>query len=307
MKIPLAIIGSGPAGYTAAIYASRAKIDNILFQGSSVGGQLQITTDVENYSGFANTIQGPWLMEQMQKQALKNGAHLKTATIQKIKKNDSGGFWLQSDKKEDYQVEAVIIATGSQAKWLGCQNEQKFIGAGVSACATCDGFFFQNKQVVVVGGGNTAVEEALYLAKICQKVFLLHRRDSLRAEKILQARLFQNPKIEFLRQQELVQVKGGDFVESIVRKHTQTGQLQEQKISGVFIAIGHRPNSKIFENLVRLDEHGYIVTAPDSTKTTYQGIFACGDVQDKVFRQAITAAGTGCMAALEAGHYLSSR
>jgi thioredoxin reductase (NADPH) len=302
VKIPLAIIGSGPAGYTAGIYASRAKIENILFLGEQPGGQLQITTDVENYPGFEKAVQGPWLMEQMAKQAQASGSQLLAEHISSVKEQEAG-FLLQTNKKE-YLAQAIIIATGSQAKWLHLESEQKFLGKGVSACATCDGFFFQNKKTIVVGGGNSAVEEALYLSKLCSKVILVHRRDTLRAEKVLQERLQKNPKIEVLWNMRLLEVQGAQSVEAVKLENTKTGATHTQKTDGVFIAIGHLPNTKIFQKLVQLDDDGYIITEPDSTKTSKAGVFACGDVQDKIFRQAVTAAGTGCMAALEAGSYL---
>ena len=304
MPLPLIIIGSGPAGYTAAIYASRAKIENVLFQGQQAGGQLQITTDVENYPGFAKAIQGPWLMEQFYKQAINNGSKIIPYYIENIKKKKNR-FLLQASNSQEYNAQVIIIATGSQAKWLNLESEKKFTGAGVSACATCDGFFFQEKKVLVVGGGNTAVEEALYLSRICKEVVLIHRREELRAEKILQERLFKNPKIKILWNHQLVEIKGEQMVSSVCLKNNKTREIYDFAVEGVFIAIGHTPNTEIFQDLLELDEQGYIITEPDSTKTSQPGIFACGDVQDKIFRQAITSAGTGCMAALEAESYLA--
>ena len=287
------IIGSGPAGYTAAIYAARADLQPILVRGMEPGGQLMVTTDVENYPGFANVIQGPWLMQQMEAQAKHVGTNIINDHIK------SGN---------NYTADTVIIATGAQAKWLDIESEMKFRGFGVSGCATCDGFFFKNKEVAVVGGGNTAVEEALYLTKFANKVTLIHRRGTLRAEKILQDRLIANPKIKIIWNHEIDEVLGTEGplnVTAVRLKDTQNGATQELKIDGIFIAIGHVPNTSLFVDALEMDNEKYIITFPNSTQTNIKGVFAAGDVQDKVYRQAVTAAGTGCMAALEAERYLS--
>lgn len=305
-KTKVLIIGSGPAGYSAAIYAARGSLDPILVTGIQPGGQLMITTDVENYPGFADVIQGPWLMEQMRAQA----AHVGTQIIDDhIKSVDlkTRPFKAVSENGSVFEAETVIICTGAQAKWLGLESESKFQGFGVSGCATCDGFFYRGKEVVVVGGGNTAVEEALFLTNHASKVTLIHRRDSLRAEKILQKRLFENPKIQVIWNTVLEEVLGTENplgVTAVKLRNVQDNSTQEFKTDGVFIAIGHKPNTEIFAGQVIMDEEGFIVTAPDSTKTNIEGVFAAGDVQDKVYRQAVTAAGTGCMAALEANKYL---
>ena len=278
------ILGSGPAGYTAAIYAARASLKPMLVQGIQPGGQLTITTDVENYPGFADVIQGPWLMEQMQKQAEHVGTELFFDTIVEVDLSRRP-FVCVGDSGDRYESDALIISTGATAKWLGLPTEETFRGGGVSACATCDGFFFRGKEVVVVGGGNTAVEEALYLTHHASKVTLVHRRDSFRAEKILQERLFKNPTVTVL----------GDHAG------------QELPTDGVFIAIGHSPNTELFKGKLAMDGEGYLITRPDSTATDIEGVYAAGDVQDKVFRQAVTAAGTGCMAALEAEKWLAGQ
>ncbi len=301
------IIGAGPAGYTAAIYAARANLSPTLVAGLQPGGQLTITTDVENYPGFAEVIQGPWLMEQMEAQA----RHVGTAIVHDIITGvdfSHRPFRCQADSGDTYLADAVIIATGAQARWLGLESEQTLQGRGVSACATCDGFFYRGKQVAVVGGGNTAVEEALYLTHHADKVTLIHRRDTLRAEKILQARLFANPKINVIWNSAVQQIVGGGTPEAVigVRLHdARTGQESVLPVDGVFIAIGHTPTTEVFAGQVERDAEGYILTAPGSTRTSVPGVFAAGDVQDKVFRQAVTAAGTGCMAALEAEKYLA--
>ena len=301
------IIGSGPAGYSAAIYAARANLEPIMVQGLEPGGQLTITTDVENYPGFADIVQGPWLMEQMAGQAQAVGTRLihdmvVAADFSKrpfVCAGDSGDF---------YVGDTVIVCTGAQAKWLGLESEQRFMGFGVSACATCDGFFFRGKEVAVIGGGNTAVEEALYLTNHASRVTLVHRRDALRAEKILQDRLFRNDKIEILWDHVLAEIEGESdppTVTGIAMRHVETDALQRIPLSGVFIAIGHRPNTELFAGQLTMDAEGYIQTMADSTKTNVPGVFAAGDVQDKVFRQAVTAAGTGCMGALEAEKFLA--
>ncbi len=304
------IIGSGAAGLTAAIYTARANLKPLLVQGLQPGGQMTITTDVENYPGFADVIQGPWLMEQMQKQAEHVGTEILSDIINEVD-FARRPFVMKGDSGTTYTADAVVIATGAQARWLGIPGEQKFNGRGVSACATCDGFFYRNKEVVVVGGGNTAVEEALYLANICSKVTLVHRRDALRAEKIGQDRLFRNPKVEVRWNAVIDDILGGDGpmdgVEGVRLKNTQTGELSELPCEGVFIAIGHDPATKVFQGGVKLDEEGYILTDAGTTRTSVPGVFAAGDCVDKVFRQAITAAGMGCMAALEAEKFLAEQ
>ncbi len=302
------IIGSGPAGYTAAIYAARAMLEPILIQGIQPGGQLTITTDVENYPGFADVIQGPWLMEQMQAQATHVGTRIVTDTVTKVELA-SRPFRLTCDSGDVYLADALIIATGAQARWLDLPSEQKFKGYGVSACATCDGFFYRNKEVVVVGGGNTAVEEALFLTNFASKVTVVHRRDSFRAEKILQDRLFKHPKIEVIWDSVLEDVLGSDNplkVNRIKLKNVKNGVETERSVDGVFIAIGHQPASELFAGQVQMKPSGYIVTADHSTATSVPGVFAAGDVTDDIYRQAVTAAGQGCMAALEAEKFLAA-
>ncbi len=303
------IIGSGPAGYTAAIYAARANLKPILIQGIQPGGQLTITTDVENYPGFADIIQGPWLMEQMQAQAEHVGTQIAFDTIVEVDVTKRP-FRAVADSGDVYYGETLIICTGAQARWLGLESERQFQGFGVSACATCDGFFFRDKEVAIVGGGNTAVEEALYLTNHATKVTLIHRRDSLRAEKILQDRLFKNPKIHILWNSEIEEVLGGGeppAVQGLRLRDTKSGQTREIACEGLFIAIGHDPATQLFKGKLKLDSGGYILTKPDSTQTDIPGIFAAGDVKDKIFRQAVTAAGMGCMAALEAERFLAAQ
>lgn len=303
------IIGSGPAGYAAAIYAARANLEPVLVAGLEPGGQLMITTDVENYPGFADVIQGPWLMEQMRLQA----EHVGTKIIQdEITHIDfsSRPFLCQGQGKETYKAETLIIATGAQAKWLGLDSEKKFRGFGVSGCATCDGFFFRGKEVAVVGGGNTAVEEALYLTNHASKVTLIHRRDTLRAEKILQDRLFKNPKIQVIWDHVLEEVVGTEdplSVTGVRLKNVHSGETQMLSAEGVFIAIGHKPNTKIFEGKLELDHEGYIIGSPSTSETSFEGVFAAGDVKDKLYRQAVTAAGMGCMGALDAARFLQDK
>ena len=301
------IIGSGPAGYSAAIYAARANLEPIMVQGLEPGGQLTITTDVENYPGFADIIQGPWLMEQMAGQAAAVGTRLIHDMIVAVDLSKRP-FVCTGDSGDVYIGDTVIVCTGAQAKWLGLESEQRFMGFGVSACATCDGFFFRGKEVAVIGGGNTAVEEALYLTNHASKVTLVHRRDALRAEKILQDRLFRNDKIEVLWDHVLDEIEGESdplTVTGIAVRHVRSDAVQRIPLSGVFIAIGHRPNTELFAGQLTMDDEGYIQTVADSTKTNVPGVFAAGDVQDKVFRQAVTAAGTGCMGALEAEKFLA--
>jgi thioredoxin reductase (NADPH) len=302
------IIGAGPAGYTAAIYAARANLQPILVQGLQPGGQLTITTDVENYPGFADVIQGPWLMEEMAKQA----AHVGTRLIGDIIVSadlSQRPFVCVGDSGDTYVAESVIICTGAQARWLGLPSEEAFRGFGVSACATCDGFFFRGKDVVVVGGGNTAVEEALYLTNHAAGVTVVHRRDAFRAEKILQDRLFRNPKIEVVWNSVLAEVLGEhnpQRVTGVALTDVHTGETRRIACEGVFIAIGHTPVTELFRGQLTLDREGYILTRPDSTATEIAGVFAAGDVKDKIFRQAVTAAGMGCMAALEAEKFLAA-
>ena len=301
------ILGSGPAGLTAAIYAARAGLKPHVIRGLQPGGQMTITTDVENYPGFAEVIQGPWLMEEMRKQAENVGA---TASADTIVSADLSRrpFTLLGDTGDRYTADALIIATGASARWLGLESEERFKGFGVSACATCDGFFFRDQAVCVVGGGNTAVEEAMYLTRHASKVSLIHRRDTLRAEKILQERLLADPKIEVIWDSVLDRVEGEEDplrVTEVRIKNIKSGEESGIPVEGVFIAIGHDPNTELFKGQIEMDADSYIVTAPDSTATNIPGVFAAGDVQDKVFRQAVTAAGTGCMAALEAEKYLA--
>ena len=307
-KTKVAIIGSGPAGYSCAIYCARANLQPIMINGNQPGGQLTITTDVENYPGFAEVIQGPWLMEQMQKQAEHVGTKIIYDHIAQVDFS-SKPFKLIGDSKDEYHADAVVICTGAQARWLGLESEKKFQGYGVSGCATCDGFFFKNKEVMVVGGGNSAIEEALYLTNHASKVYVIHRRDKFRGEKILQDRLFKNPKISVIWNSELHEVIGNDnpkIVTSARLKNTVDGTITEMKIDGIFIAIGHKPNSDIFKNTaLQIDNEGYLITKPNSTATNIAGVYAAGDIQDKIYRQAITAAGTGCMAALEVEKFLA--
>ena len=308
-RAKVVIIGSGPAGYTAAIYAARAMLEPVLIQGIQPGGQLTITTDVENYPGFADVIQGPWLMEQMQKQAEHVGTKLVTDHVSKVDLAHRP-FRLDCDSGDRYLADSVIIATGAQARWLELPSEQKFKGYGVSACATCDGFFYRGKDVIVVGGGNTAVEEALFLTNFASSVTVLHRRDSFRAEKILQERLFRNPKISVIWDSVLEEVLGGENplkVKGVIVRNVKTGAFTERAVDGVFIAIGHTPASELFVGQVEMKPSGYIKTAPFSTATSVPGVFAAGDVTDDVYRQAVTAAGQGCMAALEAECFLAAQ
>jgi thioredoxin reductase (NADPH) len=304
----LIIIGSGPAGYTAAIYAARALLEPVLISGFQPGGQLMITTDVENYPGFADVIQGPWLMEQMRLQAEHVGTRMVSDHITKVDLSQRP-FRIEGDSGETYTCDALIVATGAQAKWLGLSSEGLFQGFGVSACATCDGFFFRGKEVVVVGGGNTAVEEALYLSHLAAKVTLVHRRDTLRAERILQDRLFGHPKIEVVWNSAIDEICGSQNPTSVTHvrlKNLVTGQLSELKTDGVFIAIGHKPSTELFAGQLDMKAGGYLLTKPGTTETNIRGVFAAGDVADEVYRQAVTAAGMGCMAALETERYLAA-
>ena len=300
------IIGSGPAGYTAAIYAARASLEPILVQGLQPGGQLSITTEVENYPGFEEAIQGPWLMQQMEAQARHVGTEMIFDTIVEVEL-DKRPFVAKGDSGTIYTGDTLIICTGAQARWLGLESEQRFQGFGVSACATCDGFFFRGKEICVVGGGNSAVEEALYLTNHASKVTLIHRRDELRAEKILQERLFKNPKIEILWNTVVEEILGedGQGVTGVNLLNRETEEKSTLALDGVFVAIGHDPATALFKGKLEMDESGYLITAPDSTKTDIPGVYAAGDVKDKVFRQAVTAAGMGCMAALEAEKFIA--
>jgi thioredoxin reductase (NADPH) len=303
------IIGSGPAGYTAAIYAARAMLEPILIQGMQAGGQLTITTDVENYPGFADVIQGPWLMEQMEKQAVHVGTKIVTDLVTKLETTQRP-FRLTCDSGDVYLAETVILATGAQARWLGLPSEAKFQGGGVSACATCDGFFYRNKDVVVVGGGNTAVEEALYLTNHASQVTIVHRRDHFRAERILQERLFKHPKIKVVWDSAVDEICGTENPNKVTHvrlKNVKTGALSDLKTDGVFVAIGHAPATELVKDQIKLKRSGYVEVAPNSTATSVPGLFAAGDVADETYRQAVTAAGLGCMAALEVERFLALR
>ncbi|MBL8667724.1 MAG: thioredoxin-disulfide reductase [Rhodospirillales bacterium] len=302
------VLGSGPAGYTAAIYAARANLAPALVRGLQPGGQLTITTDVENYPGYEDTVQGPWLMEQMDRQATKVGTRMIDDSIVSVDLSRRP-FVCVGDSGDSYTGDALIICTGAQARWLGLNSEKLFQGFGVSACATCDGFFFRDLHVAVIGGGNTAVEEAIFLTNFATKVTLIHRRDALRAEQMLQDRLFSNPKIAVLWNHVVEAIEGQEepfkAVEGLRLRDVRSGAVTTLAVNGVFIAIGHTPNTAMFRGQLEMDDEGYIVTRPDSTRTSVAGIFAAGDVQDKIFRQAITAAGSGCMAALEAERFLA--
>lgn len=303
------ILGSGPAGYTAAVYAARANLAPMLVSGLEEGGQLSITADVENYPGFAETIQGPWLMEQMKAQAANVGTQTMSDVIVDVDLQERP-FRCTGDSGAIYTGDTLVIATGAQARWLGLPGEAKFRGFGVSACATCDGFFFRDKVVAVVGGGNTAVEEAMFLTNFARKVTLIHRRDALRAEQILQDRLFRNEKIEVLWDHVTDDVVGTDAplgVTGILVRNVKSGAVQELAVDGMFVAIGHDPATQLFRGQLDMDAEGYIVTNPDSTATGVPGVYAAGDVRDKVYRQAVTAAGMGCMAALEAEKFLAEQ
>jgi thioredoxin reductase (NADPH) len=302
------IVGSGPAGYTAAIYAARALLEPVLISGMQAGGQLMITTDVENYPGFADVIQGPWLMEQMRAQAEHMGTRMVSDHIARVDLSQRP-FRLWGDGDATYSCDALIIATGAQAKWLGLPSEQAFQGFGVSACATCDGFFFRNKEVAVVGGGNTAVEEALYLANLASKVTLVHRRDSLRAEKVMQDRLFKHPKVEVVWDSEVAEICGGTQPPNVTHlrlRNLKTGAERDLKADGVFIAIGHKPATELFAGQLAMNETGYLDVEPGTSRTNIAGVFAAGDVADEHYRQAVTAAGMGCMAALDAERWLQA-
>jgi thioredoxin reductase (NADPH) len=305
----LAVLGSGPAGLTAAIYAARAGLSPIVIQGIQPGGQLTTTTDVENYPGFREVVQGPWLVEEMQAQAEHVGTKMVWDHIESVDLA-SRPFRLSGDSGTHYFADTLVIATGAQARWLGLPSEELLKNKGVSACATCDGFFFRGKKVVVIGGGNTAVEEALYLTNHSHDVTLIHRRDSLRAEKILQNRLFANEKIDVIWDSEVVEFVGGGEPEALVGvdiRNKLTGEVSRIEAEGAFVAIGHKPATELFASQLELDEDGYLAVEPGTTRTAIPGVFACGDVMDKIYRQAVTAAGTGCMAALEAEKYLAAQ
>jgi thioredoxin reductase (NADPH) len=304
-RIHCLIIGSGPAGYTAAIYAARANLKPVLYQGIQPGGQLTITTEVENYPGYANGIQGPDMMVDFEKQAVRMGADIRYGIITKVDFS-SRPFKLQVDEEKWISADAVIISTGASAKWLGIESEQRLNGYGVSACAVCDGFFFRNKEVAIVGAGDTAAEEALYLAKLCTTVHMFIRKHEMRASKVMQDRVLKTPNIKVYWNTETDEVLGEKTVTGVRVKNNQTGEKMEIPVSGFFVAIGHQPNSEIFKGWLEMDEAGYIKTVPGTSKTNLEGVFASGDVQDKVYRQAVTAAGTGCMAALDAERWLGS-
>lgn len=299
------IIGSGPAGYTAGIYAARANLAPLLFEGDQPGGQLMLTSDVENFPGFRDPVTGPQLMGEMRAQAERVGCTIRTENVTEV--DFSATPYKVSSAQGTWTADAVIISTGATARWLGIPSEQTLMGRGVSACATCDGFFFRNKDVIVVGGGDTAMEEALYLAKMCASVTVVHRRDSLRASRIMQERALQHPKLRFIWNAVIEEILGEAKVEAVRVRDIQTGELKDVKTDGVFVAIGHQPNTALFAPWLDTDENGYLKTQPGSTRTNLPGVFAAGDVQDHVYRQAITAAGTGCMAALDAERWLAAR
>jgi thioredoxin reductase (NADPH) len=311
--VPVLIIGSGPAGYTAAIYAARAMLKPVIITGLEQGGQLMITTDVENYPGYAETVQGPWMMEQMAKQAENVGAEIVYDLVSEVDLSKRP-FTAKTDSGTVYTCDALIIATGAQAKWLGLESEQHFMGGGVSACATCDGFFYRGKDVIVVGGGNTAVEEALYLSHIAKSVTVVHRRDSFRAEKILQERLLSRENVKVIWNHAVEEITGnpatppmGPVVTGARLKDTVSGAITEVKTDGVFVAIGHAPAVSLFKDQLKMKDSGYLWTAPDSTATNIEGVYAAGDVADDIYRQAVTAAGMGCMAALEVERWLAAQ
>ena len=309
IQAKVVIVGSGPAGYTAAIYAARAMLEPVLIQGIQPGGQLTITTDVENYPGFADVIQGPWLMEQMEKQAAHVGTKIVTDHVNKLELGQRP-FRITCDSGDVYLADTVILSTGAQARWLGIASEEKFKGFGVSACATCDGFFYRGKEVFVIGGGNTAVEEALFLTNFASKVTLVHRRDSLRAERILQDRLFKHPKINVIWDSEVAEISGAENPSKVTHvrlKNLKTNAVTEHAADGVFIAIGHAPATELVTGQLKLKSSGYVEIAPNSTATSVPGVFAAGDVADETYRQAVTAAGLGCMAALEAERFIAAR
>lgn len=305
-KVSLLIIGSGPAGYTAAIYASRANLKPVLYQGIQPGGQLTITTEVENYPGYADGVQGPEMMVDFEKQAKRMGADIRFGLATQVDFSKQP-YRVQIDDEKWMEANAVIIATGASAKWLGLESEQRLNGFGVSACAVCDGFFFRGKEVAIVGAGDTAAEEALYLSKLCTTVHMLVRKGEMRASKIMQDRVLNTPNIKVYWNTETEEVIGDKNVSAIRIRNNKTNETQEIPVNGFFVAIGHQPNSAIFKDYLEMDEAGYIITVPGSTRTNVEGVFAAGDVQDKIYRQAVTAAGSGCMAALDAERYLSAQ
>jgi len=305
-RISCLIIGSGPAGYTAAIYAARANLKPVLYQGIQPGGQLTITTEVENYPGYADGVQGPEMMVHFEKQAARMGADIRYGLATRVDFNQQP-FKVEIDEEKWLEADAVIIATGASAKWLGLESEQRLNGFGVSACAVCDGFFFRGKEVAIVGAGDTAAEEALYLSKLCTKVHMIVRREAMRASKVMQDRVINTPNIQVYWNSETDEVLGEKTVNAVRIRNNKTGEKQEIPVSGFFVAIGHQPNSAIFQGQIDMDEAGYIKTTPGSSRTNIEGVFASGDVQDKIYRQAVTAAGSGCMAALDAERYLSAK
>ncbi len=306
-RVKVLIIGSGPAGYTAAIYAARAGLNPVLYTGSQPGGQLTITSEVENYPGYPDGIMGPQMMMDFQRQAERFGTQVRNGMITQVKFQSGAIHQAVVDDSYIIEAEAVIIATGASAKWLGLESEQRLNGKGVSACAVCDGFFFRGKDVAVVGAGDTACEEASYLSKLCNKVYMIVRRNEMRASKIMQKRVMSAPNIEIIWNSVTQEILGSEQVEGIRIKNTQTGELREIPIQGFFVAIGHKPNTDIFKGILDMDENGYLITEKGSTRTNIAGVFACGDAQDHIYRQAVTAAGTGCMAALDAERYLAQR
>ncbi len=306
-KRKLIIIGSGPAGYTAAIYASRANLKPLVITGIDMGGQLMQTTDVENYPGYPDGIMGPQMMDDFRKQAERMGAEIKFGHVTKVDFSDPMNHKCIVDDKEEFIGETIVIATGATAKWLGIESETRLNGAGVSACAVCDGFFYKDKAVAIVGGGDTAAEEALYLANLCPTVHMFIRRDEMRASKVMQQRVFDHPNIKVYWNTETDEVLGEKVVEAVRVKNNKTGEKTEIPIDGFFVAIGHKPNTDLFKDILDMDHEGYLITKADSTVTNVEGVFASGDVQDKIYRQAVTAAGTGCMAALDAERYISAK
>ncbi len=299
------IIGSGPAGLTAAIYAARANINPLVLEGNQPGGQLTITTEVDNYPGFAEGITGPQLMDEMRKQAIRFGAVSKFEIVTDV--DFSKRPFTVTAEGQNYTADSIIIATGASARWLGIESEQKFMGFGISACATCDGFFFKEKEIIVVGGGDSAMEEATFLTKFASKVYIVHRREGFRSSKIMLEKARKNKKIEFLLNKVIEEIKGEKTVSSVILKDTQSGELSEMNIDGIFMAIGHIPTTQVFGDKIDYDQSGYIKTEPDSTRTNIEGVFACGDVQDKIYRQAVTAAGSGCMAAIDTERFLEAQ